>query len=95
MIRHVVLFKKKSAADEEVFLAELAKLGTLEMKLDGVDSWWLSLQRGMGHLWDAGLIVDFVDAQALEAYNSHPVHMAFATAITEISDVVVFDSDVR
>lgn len=93
-MRRVVLFKKKPDADLQEFTTALSNLSTLDQRMSGMSTWWLEINPGPDGMWDAGLVADFADIDTLRGYESHPEHVAAATAVAAVSDFAVFDSAV-
>jgi hypothetical protein len=94
VIRHVVLFRKKSGVTDEAFRRQMDVLATLDQRMDEMVAWWVDVDPGSPTGWDAVLVADFPDAQTLAAYHVHPEHAAFATAVWEMADVAEFDGRV-
>lgn len=91
-MRRVVLFKKKSEAEAEAFASALANLSSLDQRMSEMSTWWLQVNPGPEGMWDAALIADFSDAEALRRYENHPEHVAAGTAVAAVSEFAVFDS---
>jgi chitodextrinase len=91
-MRRVVLFRKKAEADPAVFEAAIGGLVVLDQKMTEMTTWWVSVNQGAEGMWDAALVADFVDVEALRRYEQHPSHVEAATAVGEVSEFAVFDS---
>lgn len=91
-MRRVVLFRRKADASEVDFAHALAHLQTLDERMDEMQSWWLEVNPGGEGMWDAALVADFADAEALRRYEGHPEHVAAGTAVAAVSEFAVFDS---
>ena len=91
-MRRVVLFKRKVDSDIPEFTAALAKLKTLDQRMSGMTTWWLQMNIGNEGMWDAALVADFDDLDALRAYESDQEHVKAATSVAAVSEFAVFDS---
>lgn len=91
-MRRIVLFKKKQDSDLPEFTAALANLKNLDQRMSGMTSWWLEMNIGNEALWDAALVADFDDLDALRAYEGHQEHVKAATSVAAVSEFAVFDS---
>ncbi len=99
MIRHCALFRFKPDTGEERIGELLAGFVTLSEKVDGMKNVLVGpnvsdegIDKGFAH----GLIVDFPNEQARDAYLVHPAHLAHAEAVVACLDggldgVVAFD----
>jgi hypothetical protein len=92
MLKHLVLFKLHTQHQSRG--PELVdKLN----KLNGIIPSLISLHAGIDVLhspasWDLGLIAEFEDLDALEAYRIHPEHQKVVALVQEIcSDRAVLD----
>lgn len=92
-MRRVVLFKLKADADAAEFVASLETLQTLDERILEMKTWSLEICVGREGLWDACLIADFDDFEALHRYENHPEHVAAGGAVAAVSDFAVFDSE--
>src|SRR4051812_29138985 len=91
-IRHTVTFRLRHEAgspEEEAFLAEAATLGSIP----GVDAFEILRQVGQKNDFDWGISMEFADAAAYEAYNTHPAHVRFVEErwIPEVEDFLELD----
>ena len=77
MIRHIVMFKWKNSFTERIRSQWIAGLEKLQGRIPGL----LELQHGQDIMrtdrsWDHVIIADFEDQNALNTYNTHPLHEA-------------------
>ena len=84
MIRHIVLFKIKDECKEEIPQLVRNFYG-MKGKIEGM----VSLEAGADFLhsdrsWDVALVTEFVSREALDAYQSHPVHMPVKKHMHEV-----------
>jgi quinol monooxygenase YgiN len=79
MIRHVVMWTLKDAADAQRFKAELDSCASI---VPGMQNFEVRL-RSDGFEANVDVLLDstFVDAAALDAYQSHPHHKAVSARI--------------
>lgn len=93
MVEHIVLFKmmpESTAAEKEELLR---KLRGLEGKIDGI----VSLSAGESFTdrhkgYTIGLVVRFVDREALERYGPHPEHVPVKEYVAQVcEDVIAVD----
>jgi hypothetical protein len=99
MIRHIVLLKARPEVTETQIDAIFAELSAIKAKLPGVLAIHAGrsaspekIERGYLH----GFTVDFVDWQALAAYQDHPDHRQVGSALVAaaeggIDGILVFD----
>ncbi len=99
MIRHIVLFQRKKDVSDTEIAGVLAGIEALSDVVPGIlatssgsDCSPEGMQRGMTH----GFTVDFIDAEARDAYLVHPDHQAagarlVAAAERGIDGLLVFD----
>ena len=84
MIRHIVLFKIKDEFKDEI--SQLVKnFYGMKGKVEGM----VSLEAGADFLhsersWDVALVTEFVSREALDAYQTHPVHMPVKKRMHEV-----------
>jgi len=103
MIRHIVLIRFKPEISDAEIAAIFDELYAIKDKLPGVLSITSGksespeqMERGYMH----GFVVDFVDWDALQAYQDHPDHKILggklvANAVAGIDDILVFDLPVN
>lgn len=96
MIRHIVGFKLAAgtaAQREEHAKAVQTELETLPGLVPGIEALHVGIDQGiLGGHWDAVLVSDFADNDALEAYQAHPEHVRVAGEISPlIADRCVVD----
>lgn len=103
MIRHIVLIRFKPEISDAEIAAIFDELYAIKDKLPGVLSITSGksespeqMERGYMH----GFVVDFVDWDALQAYQDHPDHKLLggklvANAVAGIDDILVFDLPVN
>ncbi|MFK7897206.1 MAG: Dabb family protein [Myxococcota bacterium] len=81
MIRHVALFRLKEDAPEDTKQSLEDGLFQLAQKIDSISAYHygadLNLRDGN---FDFGVVADFQDQAAFEAYADHPDHVAFIQA---------------
>jgi len=99
MIRHIVFIRFKPEISDAEITAIFDELYAIKDKLPGVLSITSGksespeqMERGYMH----GFVVDFVDWDALQAYQDHPDHKILggklvANAVAGIDDILVFD----
>ena len=76
MIHHSVVFKLryiKGSSEEKVFLQEVEKLRTI----NGVKKFQCLRQISQKNNFDYGIFMQFDTIEMYEAYNQHPMHLAF------------------
>ena len=84
MIRHIVMFKIKDEFKDEI--PQLVKnFYGMKGKIEGM----VSLEAGADFLhsdrsYDVALITEFVSREALDAYQSHPVHLPVKKRMGEV-----------
>ena len=84
MIRHIVMFKIKDEYREEI--PQLVKnFYGMKGKIEGM----VNLEAGADFLhsersYDVALITEFVSREALEAYQTHPVHLPVKKRMGEV-----------
>ena len=84
MIRHIVMFKIKDEFRDEI--PQLVKnFYGMKGKIEGM----VSLEAGADFLhsdrsYDVALITEFVSREALDAYQSHPVHLPVKKRMGEV-----------
>ena len=84
MIRHIVMFKIKDEFKDEI--PQLVKnFYGMKGKIEGM----VSLEAGADFLhsdrsYDVALITEFVSHEALDAYQSHPVHLPVKKRMGEV-----------
>ena len=84
MIRHIVMFRIKDEFKEEI--PQLVKnFYGMKGKIEGM----VSLEAGADFLhsdrsYDVALITEFVSREALDAYQSHPVHLPVKKRMGEV-----------
>ena len=85
MIRHVVMWTLKDAADAQRFKAELDYCVGL---VPGMQNFEVRL-RSEGFEANVDVLLDstFVDAAALDAYQNHPHHKAVSARIGPLRDM--------
>lgn len=103
MIRHIVFIRFKPEMTDAMIAALFDELYPIKDKLPGVLSITSGksespeqMERGYMH----GFVVDFVDWDALQAYQDHPDHKILggklvANAVAGIDDILVFDLPVK
>ena len=84
MIRHIVLFKIKDEFKSEI--PQMVKnFYGMKGKIEGM----VSLEAGADFLhsdrsYDVALVTEFVSREALEAYQTHPVHLPVKKRMGEV-----------
>lgn len=77
-IRHLVVFTLRhdeSSPQAETFLAALRSLATI----DGVEDFEVVRQVGPKNDYRFAVTMDFADRAAYDAYDGHPLHVAFVS----------------
>lgn len=99
MIRHIVLIKARGGVSEAEIAAIFADLAPIKARLPGVLAIHAGrsespekIERGYQH----GFTVDFVDWEALAAYQAHPDHKRVGAALVAAAEggldgLLVFD----
>jgi len=92
MIRHTVVFNlkhDKGAAEEKKFLADALVL----TKIPGVEAFEQLRQVSPKNNFSFGFSMEFADQAAYDAYNVHPLHVAFVRDrwVPEVSDFMEID----
>jgi hypothetical protein len=80
VIVHTVFFRlnhEKGSAAERVFLEKAAALA----KIDGVENFQILRETSPKNPFDYGLSMEFVNQQAYDRYNAHPVHVGFVKSV--------------
>jgi hypothetical protein len=97
MVEHLVLFKTTPDATEQQKERMVSELEALKSRIPGIVDLTVGRnfsERSQG--FDIGLVVRFVDREALEAYLPHPEHRGcvdqFVAPIKE--DVIVIDYEI-
>ncbi|MEY8516611.1 Dabb family protein [Lachnospiraceae bacterium 29-84] len=83
MIKHIVMFQLKPDADLKEAQAKAKTLKESVPFLDGLEV-VCNAPFADGSNYDLALICDFKDMEALEAYQTHPEHVAFGAYIGQI-----------
>lgn len=76
MIRHSVVFRlkySKGSPKESTFLSEVEGLNSIP----GVTNFECLLQTSKKNNFDYGIFMEFENLETYEAYNNHPLHLAF------------------
>lgn len=77
-IRHLVVFTLRhdeGSAEADTFLAALHALAAL----DGVEEFDVVRQVGLKNDYRLAVTMEFADRAAYDAYNAHPLHVAFVS----------------
>jgi hypothetical protein len=97
MVEHVVLFKLKPETTDEERAAACRALGELGAKVPGI----LDISCGVNFStrnqgYDVGLVVKFVDRDALDVYIPHPAHREAVEQYVRpiMQDVIVVDYEI-
>jgi len=96
MVDHIVLFKMKPGSTPEQKAELIRRLRGLEGKIEGI----VSLSAGETFTnrhkgYTVGLVVRFVDKEALERYGPHPMHVPVKEYVAEVcEDVIAVDYEV-
>ena len=99
MIRHIVLIRFRDFLDEGEIEGVWRKLRDLEGRIPGIESIVCGESRSPEHLergYMHGFVVDFVDWDALTAYQAHPDHKRLGARIVDCAEggldgILVFD----
>ena len=96
MLTHVVIWKYRADVDEGVRSEHVKLLARLESLIDDVESLSVGFDvLNLPRSFDTGLVAQFRDRAALEAYTVHPEHIkvvAFGSQISEQVASVDFES---
>ena len=89
MIQHTVAFRLNERADENAFWTGVATLETL----DGVLDFSVLRQVGQKNNFTHALSMYFETQDDYDAYNSHPMHVAFVEElwIPNVADFIELD----
>lgn len=92
MIRHTVVFNlkhRKGSAEEKKFLTDALVL----TKIPGVEAFEQLRQVSAKNDFSFGFSMEFADQAAYDAYNVHPLHVAFVRDrwVPEVSDFMEID----
>lgn len=90
MVEHIVLFKMKPESTPEQKDELIRRLRALEGKIEGI----VSLSAGETFTdrhqgYTIGLVVRFVDKEALERYGPHPEHVPVKEYVAEVCDDLI------
>ena len=85
MIRHVIMWKFR-AGEEEAMHEFLQKLQALDGQIEEILHMQIGVNCKDGNNYDACLIADFADLQALERYKNDPRHVAVSTLCKSIRE---------
>jgi hypothetical protein len=99
MIRHIVVFRLNAADAERRHVDATglkSRLEPLKDVIPGVLSLEVHIDQGLiATHWDAVLVADYPSNEALEAYQSHPEHVAAVTWVnTVVADRAVVDYEI-
>jgi hypothetical protein len=96
MVRHIVLFRLKETEQDQQrsdVRAMKQRLEALRGVVPGLDR--LDVEADLGHVaghWDAALVSEHADAEALAAYQAHPAHREVVEWLnTVVADRAVVD----
>lgn len=97
-LRHVVAWKLKTQDDAEKS-AQAQKISADLLALRGVVASIIDITVGPdvvgGGNWDLALVADFADRAALDAYQTHPAHLAVVGYVRSVvADRVAVDVEV-
>lgn len=93
MIRHAALFRlfhRQGSAEEADFLKALAGLAAIP----GVGAFEIARETSPKNPYDFAVSMHFVDQAAYDAYNSHPLHVAFVEGrwLPEVAEFMEHDT---
>jgi hypothetical protein len=97
MIRHIVMFRWKDSFTDEIRARWIQGLEKLPGNIPGL----LSLHHGPDVLgttksWDHVIIADFENHEALEHYNTHPLHEAIKPySLPNVEDLAYVDLEIK
>ncbi len=91
-VRHTVVFSLRhepGSAEAESFLDALRSLGSI----DGVRDLEVVRQVSVKNTYQLGVVMEFEDQAAYEAYNGHPKHVSFVADRwdAEVTDFMEID----
>ena len=90
MLKHIVCWKYKPETTDEQRTDHVAKLCSLTTTVPGIESFAVGLDvLRLERSFDTGLIAEFADRAALDAYSDHPDHLAVAAFGKQIAEKVV------
>lgn len=95
MIRHIVLFRWKETFTDAIRTHWINGLEAMIGNIPGM----INLVHGPDILeteksWDHAIIADFESLEALETYNSHPLHEAIKPySLPNVDDIAYVDLD--
>ena len=93
MIRHAALFRLSHAAGSKAETSFLSALATLEA-IPGVQDFQIAREISPKNGFAFAVSMNFVDQAAYDAYNSHPLHVAFVTGrwVPEVAEFMEHDT---
>ncbi len=93
MIQHIVLFKLKAGIDEETIARHIDDFAALGATIPAIEQ--IEVRRdivGREVSAEFGIASSFRDMDALQAYRTHPEHVAaFARLQTNLDHMLVWD----
>lgn len=92
-IRHAVVFRlahPKGSEEEATFLRAIRELEAI----DGVEAFELGREVSPKNSYDFGLVMEFADQAAYDAYNGHPDHVRFVSErwAADVADFMEVDT---
>ena len=91
-LQHIVWLKKKDDCSQQqmqVLLEEVCSLTNVISQIQSINSGTNITDRADGYTH--GIIVTVADQQALEAYISHPAHVAIGKKLIKNADILAMD----
>ena len=90
MLIHVVCWKYRSSVDEAAKVEHRRRLRGLMSEVPGIERLDVGADvLRLDRSYDTGLVAEFADLQALEAYNIHPNHQKVVAIGREIAETVM------
>ncbi|WP_275002372.1 Dabb family protein [Promicromonospora iranensis] len=97
MIRHIVLFRVNEGTSKERVQDAINRLEALVGVIPGLRALGAGADIGIEGNFDFGLVAEFEDGAALDAFSTDARHMEVATAILEFrqpADIAVLDLEI-
>ncbi len=92
-IRHAVVFRLAHPQGSDAEADFLAAIRRLEA-IDSVEAFELGREVSLKNSYDFGLVMEFADQSAYDAYNGHPDHVRFVSERweAEVADFMEVDT---
>jgi hypothetical protein len=90
MLIHVVCWKYRPDVDEAAKAEHRRRLKTLPGLVQGIERFDVGADvLRLDRSYDTGLVAEFADLEALEAYNIHPEHQNVVAVGRQIAETVM------